>query len=225
MALKLGRNNSDHHWLSVSDMMAGLMVIFLFIAISYIRPIVQIATAFDQTENDLYEKLYAEFKEDLDAWNAEIERQTLLVRFREPSVLFDPGQAALKPAFTTILADFFPRYTAILAQYRENIEEIRIEGHTSTEWETGLSVEDAYFRNMELSQGRTRAVLQYCLKLTNAQEHGQWLRSVLTANGLSSSRLIANGDGTEDKIRSRRVEFRVRTNARSRIEEMLKAIR
>lgn len=32
----------DEHWMSVSDLMAGLMVIFLFIAITYIRPIVEI---------------------------------------------------------------------------------------------------------------------------------------------------------------------------------------
>ena len=39
-----GRRSSsdDEHWMSVSDLMAGLMVIFLFIAITYIRPIVEI---------------------------------------------------------------------------------------------------------------------------------------------------------------------------------------
>lgn len=43
----------------------------------------------------------------------------------------------------------------------------------------------------------------------------------VTANGLSSSKLVYNDDGTEDKARSRRVEFRTRTNAENRIVQIL----
>ena len=31
------QQDTEEHWISISDMMAGLMVIFLFIAISYIQ--------------------------------------------------------------------------------------------------------------------------------------------------------------------------------------------
>ena len=34
-------SDNDESWLSVSDLMAGLMVIFLFIAITYIRPLAE----------------------------------------------------------------------------------------------------------------------------------------------------------------------------------------
>ncbi len=216
--------NAEHHWLSVSDMMAGLMIIFLFVAIGYIRPIVRIATAFDQTEQDLYEKLNEEFKTDLERWNADLEKDTLLVRFKEPNVLFDSGRSDVKPAFQEILAVFFPRYISILWAFRDSIEEIRIEGHTSTEWEAGATVQDAYFRNMELSQGRTRSVLQFCLGLPLNADQERWARAMVTANGMASSRLILSSTGVEDKKKSRRVEFRVRTNARNRIKEILKAI-
>jgi hypothetical protein len=72
--------------------------------------------------------------------------------------------AALKPQFARILDDFFPRYARILAsqKYRESIEEIRVEGHTSTIWAVISSADVAYFRNMELSQGRTEACWSMC---------------------------------------------------------------
>jgi hypothetical protein len=51
----------------------------------------------------------------------------------------------------------------------------------------------------------------------------QWLVRFLTANGLSSSKLRTNPEGSENREASRRVEFRVRTNADARIEDVLKA--
>ena len=47
----------------------------------------------------------------------------------------------------------------------------------------------------------------------------EWLRGLITANGLSSSHLIMR-NGKEDKDLSRRVEFRVRTNAEKQLEDI-----
>jgi outer membrane protein OmpA-like peptidoglycan-associated protein len=109
--------------------------------------------------------------------------------------------------------DFFPRYIAVLSrpQYKDNIVEIRIEGHTNSNGD--------YYSNMKLSQDRTRAVLQYCFSLMKKKDVN-WLRGLVTANGLSSSHLILTKDGHEDKNLSRRVEFRVRTNAEKHLEDI-----
>jgi outer membrane protein OmpA-like peptidoglycan-associated protein len=72
---------------------------------------------------------------------------------------------------------------------------------------------------MELSQDRTRAVLQYCFSLMK-DEDIVWLKGLVTANGLSSSHLILTKNGEEDKDLSRRVEFRVRTNAEKQLEDI-----
>ena len=72
---------------------------------------------------------------------------------------------------------------------------------------------------MELSQDRTRAVLQYCFSLMK-DEDVLWLKGLVTANGLSSSHLILTKSGEEDKDLSRRVEFRVRTNAEKQLEDI-----
>ena len=51
-------------WMSVSDLMTGLMVIFLFIAIAYISRVKQnqtVLTDYIETKNELHNKLVNEF--------------------------------------------------------------------------------------------------------------------------------------------------------------------
>lgn len=218
-------------WLSVSDLMAGLMVVFLFIAITYIRPLAEtrtrvadIVTAWQDDRRAIYDALEIEFAQDLPRWDAALDRQTLTVRFRAPDVLFERGTAALTPRFEAILDEFAPRYLAVLARFADRIEEVRVEGHTSSEWNEDTPPDIAYFNNMALSQERTRAVLERALALPRVDPLRDWARSVLTANGLSSSRLVLGPDGAEDAGASRRVEFRVRTDAARRIEAIVESL-
>ena len=234
--------DTEEHWISISDMMAGLMIIFLFIAISYMlhvqsdrdraieeqKEIEEIVFTYKKLISDLHVDLEEEFERDLEKWNAVLNKQTLSIRFKEPEVLFEPGKAEVRRDFKEILDDFFPRYIRILRlpEYRENITEIRIEGHTSSEWQEDTSAEEAYIRNMELSQGRTRSVLEHVLQIPSIKQSKgiqSWLKPHLTANGLSSSKLITS-NGTENKEESRRVEFRVRTNADKQIENIIERI-
>lgn len=238
-SLTTKEQDTEEHWISISDMMAGLMVIFLFIAISYMlhvqaeqERIEQIAVTYEKLQSDLYADLEEEFKDDLNRWNAVLKEQTLSIRFKEPEVLFEQGSAEVRLAFQEILKDFFPRYIRILMEskdsngkpkYINDIAEIRIEGHTSSEWKEDTSPDEAYIENMKLSQGRTRSVLKYVLQIPSirqSQEIQDWLKLHLTANGLSSSKLITS-KGIENKKESRRVEFRVRTNAEKRIVEII----
>lgn len=250
----------ENEWLSVSDLMAGLMVIFLFIAIVFIRPlaeenielteqrnqlellrtqmeeqsnqlreekarITEIAVAWQEREQDIYQALMDEFRDDLPRWNAEIEEDTLLVRFKSPDVLFERGRAEIRPEFAAILRDFFPRFVSVLNPFRSFLDEVRIEGHTSSVWNQSTSQQAAYFLNMELSQSRTRAVLQNVLGLEAVVSDREWLMPLVTANGLSSSRPVLDANGLEDPQRSRRVEFRIRTTAKTEIVRILEAAR
>ena len=171
----------------------------------------------------LYDELNVEFKQDLIKWDAQLDKN-LMIRFKNPNVLFDTGQASLKPKFTEILDNFFPRYIKILSskKYKDSIEEVRIEGHTSSVWSVSTPENQAYFLNMELSQSRTRSVLQHILLLPQIEKHQQWLKEHLTANGLSSSKILYDSNGQENKEGSQRVEFIVRTNADARIADILK---
>jgi outer membrane protein OmpA-like peptidoglycan-associated protein len=78
---------------------------------------------------------------------------------------------------------------------------------------------------MALSQARTRTVLEYCLSLPAARGVESWARSTLVAVGMSSSRPARLPDGSEDRGRSRRVEFRVVTDAAASIGEVMREVR
>jgi len=223
---------TENHWTSISDLMSGLMIVFLFISVAYMRSVTneknkveQVAIMWNQTQENLFIDLYDEFKDDLPRWQASLNRKTLSLRFEEPSVFFVIGSAQLTEGFRRILDDFFPRYLKILRKYSANIAEVRIEGHTSSEWAGTNNVLEAYFRNMELSQNRTRSVLQYCLTTPALDQDISWAIKTITANGLSSSTPVLLSDGTEDVSLSRRVEFRVRTDAEQRIVTILEGMK
>lgn len=257
--------------LSLGDLMAGLLLIFVLL-LSFVMlnlseqedRLVEIVKAYMKLREDLYFDLKKEFEKDLEKWQAVLDKEKISIRFKEPEVLFEPGKAEVRPQFQGILDDFFPRYVRILrdSKYINDLAEIRIEGHTSSEWIGEKDKKVAYIRNMELSQDRTRNVLQYVLDIPGISEkHKEWLKQYLTANGLSSSKLIksitiANRNEDQGKsghhtmttwgtikthipkatttwgtIRtrlskeipeeSRRVEFRVRTNAEKQLDKLL----
>ena len=236
---------TEEHWVSISDVMAGLMVIFLFIAISYMLnvrlknneiiaykdEIEKLLGAYKNLQSALYEELSAEFegtptkkRQFRTVWRGYLDRET--IRFKKP---FRQGDDTVPTAFKDVLRNFFPRYIAILTkpEYKNEIAEIRIEGHTSSEWFDAVGVDVAYYNNMELSQDRARNVLQYVLEIRhpNIKENKEWIKKYLTANGLSSSKLIFDSSGNQNREASRRVEFRVVTKSEeliSEIEQLMK---
>lgn len=217
---KVDEGDSNPFSQSTGDLMASLLFIFILLLSSLMLQVKkqedgdrEITNKYAKIKTQLYIDLEEEFKDSLKVWNAIIDSTELAVRFQEPSTLFDYNKADLKPRFTSILRDFFPRYMALLSkpQYRDNIEEIRIEGHTDSS--------GGYIYNMELSQDRTRTVLAFCLNQITRKDF-EWAKRAITANGLSSSHPIMCSDGTEDASRSRRVEFKIRTNAEKQLEEI-----
>lgn len=224
--------DDGEHWLTVSDLMAGLMMVFLFIAIAFMRhvsierdKIKDVAVAYQQNQVAIFDALNSEFENDLVSWQASIDKETLSFQFDSPEVLFASGESSLKVEFEQILADFIPRYLHVLDKYQSSIDEVRIEGHTSSEWGIGTHPDDAYFFNMSLSQNRTRSVLNYSYFLSKlSSEQRAWIKSSFAAVGLASSHLKLNKDGTENKQKSRRVSFRVITNADIQIRKIVEGL-
>lgn len=239
------RAAAEEHWIPLSDLMTGLMMLFMLVAIVFMiqvdadtrkvktlaerteaqaKRMKDIAIVYDDMRGALYNDLRIEFQNDLPKWVAELDPD-LVIRFKAPEVLFETKKSVMQQRFKDILDDFFPRYLRILAgaKYKNSIEEIRIEGHSSSIWNDKVTPDQAYLLNMELSQARARSVLEHVLAQQRPSEQRQWLISLLTANGLSSSKPRMNIDGSENRDASQRVEFRVRTNADSRIAELLRA--
>lgn len=229
-------NQKDNYWVPLSDLMTVLMVIFLFISISYMLDVKnkqaekdKLFKDFEQTKIELLRELQTEFKDDFkkDKWDAVIDSADLSIKFVNEKVLFDYNNSDLKPHFQSVLTNFFPRYIAIILKpkYRNKIAEVRIEGHTD--------IQGDYIYNVELSQNRTRNVMKFlfgspCYDSLDLSEKNR-LKFWLTANGLSFGRTLdKNGQLTAvsllqpDNEKCRRVEFKIVTTSEQLVREALK---
>lgn len=223
-------------WLSVSDLMTGLMVIFLFVAIAYISRVQKnqsVLTDYVETKNEMHDKLVREFAGDTAQWQMAIGKD-LTMKFKEPTVLFATGSYDLTPRFKEILDQFLPRYFTILLNdsLSNKIQEIRIEGHTD-DVPIPKYDPDPYIANAMLSQQRALSVIRYFRSMpayhnyTPEQKHQ--LEFWLTANGLSYGKAVdSNGEYTQktgkpiNKDLSRRVEFRIVTTGDEVLENFVK---
>lgn len=231
----------ESHWIPLADLMTVLMVIFLFMSISYMALIEKrqkeqnkIFKDYEASKVALYNELNEAFKYDFAKWNLKLDND-LSIKFTNPQVLFDEGKADVSAPFKEILIDFLPKYLAVVMQdkYMNKIAEIRIEGHTNTKPINKTS--DPYIDNMELSQNRARNVLaflrqQECFIDLNPKKKER-LQFWLTANGLSYGRTVDKdfhiafgGNQPIDNDKSRRVEFRIVTTSEAIINEALKNI-
>jgi outer membrane protein OmpA-like peptidoglycan-associated protein len=96
---------SDNNWISFSDIMTVLMVVFLFIAISYILEVQkrqaerdEIFEEFKATKEELYNELDSVFKADFQKWEVKLDKD-LSIKFTNPDVLFNSGQTTIRTSF------------------------------------------------------------------------------------------------------------------------------
>ncbi|KIM02580.1 MAG: hypothetical protein KU29_14200 [Sulfurovum sp. FS06-10] len=226
---------SNSEWMSISDMMSGLMLIFMFIAISFMIQIQtdkdkmkEIAITYNKDKKELNKDLNLEFSKDLTKWEAQISQDNIIT-FNSPDVLFEGGESQIKEEFKNILNDFFPRYIKVLSskKYIHEIDEIRIEGHTSDNWNGTTNAKDIYLNNMKLSQERANNVLSYCYTIDAPfiQNNRVWLEQHFRANGMAFSKLkyMDKNQTIPDILKSRRVEFKVQMKTEEKIYKILKA--
>lgn len=220
-------SKNDNYWVSFSDIMTGLMVVFLLISVSYMHLMQKKYEGVGNQIDDIKE-IRDEIKNDLDSvfadklgeWNAEIS-DDLSVKFKNPILLFEVGSDEITPHFQSILREFVPKYLDVLLkeEYKDKIAEIRVEGHTDNTPVRGEPY-DPYIDNMALSQARARRIVAMIRRsekyktLTNEERKN--LEFLLTANGMSYSKaldkdynLIYKTGKSIDLDKSRRVEFKV----------------
>ena len=239
----MSEENQHNNWMSFSDLMTGLMVIFMFIAISYMLEAKKeqakqniIFEEFKATQEALYADLEHEFKDDFKDWEVQLDKD-LSIKFTNPDILFESGEDKIKPKFQDILSSFLPRYFDVLLQdkYQNKIIEVRMEGHTDR-IPAPIYDSDPYIANIILSQLRAASVMRYFRKMSyfNSLSKSKQIRlqSWLTANGLSYGRTLdldgvltsVSGKPTNNK-KSRRGEFRIMTSSEKLVNEVIQRIK
>jgi outer membrane protein OmpA-like peptidoglycan-associated protein len=161
--------------------------------------------------SELYSDLMKEFNKDFTLWNAELLKDSLIFRFKNPELLFAHGSSDLNPKYKLILNDFFPRYLNILDRYKEKISVVRIEGHTSSVYSAANNEKERYAYNKELSSIRANRVFNYILSIDNSviKDKKDWLSSSLKPYGMAYDDLIYDKNDKENESLSRRVEFKI----------------
>lgn len=234
------------YWLSYSDMMAALLLMFVLI-ISF--TMLQAKTQYEEKEKELSaqqtlvneqkkimiqqqeqldkivgvkSKLIADLKNEFDGTllKVSVDAQTGAITL-DSSILFESDQSNLKVSGQEFLKEFLPHYLSVLltSDYRDYISEIIIEGHTDTE--------GTYLYNLELSQQRALNVARFCLKDNNgvlSEDETKILREIVTANGRAFSAPIYNDDNTVNMAASRRVEFKFRLKDEDMVTEMIEIL-
>ena len=206
-------------------MMSGLMLIFLFISVSFMvevesekQEMKDIAIEYRDTKANLNEALFSEFENDLQSWDATITKDNS-ISFNSPNVLFEVSRSDIKDEFKIVLEQFFSRYIKILTskEYKNEIKELRVEGHTSDRWGDVTSKKDIYLKNMQLSQSRAYEVLSYCYSLEDEiiKENRVWLEKYFRANGMAFSKL-------KEYDKARRVEFTIQMKSEDKVYDILK---
>lgn len=201
-------HEKPQYWTSYSDMMAGLLMVFMLFLTLILLDYRTMLEA-KQSEIDRLLGVKAQIIQALDRefgdskLDIEIDPQTGAIRFKG-GVFFELDSTEISDTGRSYLEEFIPKYMAIILspRFRPYVAQIIVEGHTD---QSGT-----YLYNLELSQRRAFAVVREILDPDFPEfPEKQLLQTAITANGRSYSQPLQE-DGRIDWDRSRRVEFQFR---------------
>lgn len=203
------------YWLSFSDLMSSLLIVFVLLFIYVFLDYNQaLATKeakikeLSSVRSKIITKLVKEFGNDI-----AIDKNTGAIKLKS-EVLFDKDKSELKPEGQKFLSQFVPKYLKVLlgdSEIKGSISTVIIEGHTDDD--------GTYIYNLELSQSRALSVVKYIYQDPINVKYQKDIEKYLSAIGRSKSDLIQK-DGKVLQADSRRVEFKFRLKD----EETLKSI-
>ncbi|HJX28810.1 MAG TPA: OmpA family protein [Thermoanaerobaculia bacterium] len=149
-------------------------------------------------QEDFLRKFRHEFEQEIQRQDIRVERHLNFIQIMfSDGVLFRPGDHRLQPAGRHLLA----RCARVFAQAASSgYEQIQVEGHTDN-----LPLDRSSYpsNNWELSTARALGVVEYL----GRQEDS--FAAVLSANGYSSNRPIADNSTLAGRKLNRRIEIRL----------------
>lgn len=203
-----GEEKPFEPWLSVSDLMSGLL---LFFALLFVTVMVQLK----QSQNEL-----ARYRDEIKQYQEAFERLPLLVKEAiedlggedsvsvdpvtgdvnlDDSIFFDRGSARLKEEGKEFLKEFIPPYSAVILSnetVRGQVARVVVEGRTSS------GGDETY--NLGLSLERALSVVEYILSDELEFPDKEQFKNKLLASGRGE----IDANQTLDDPSDRRVVFR-----------------
>jgi len=232
------RGSKDNFvWTSYSDLSTGVMLSFVLLLFVFIfwfnkkkeelddfKTIAKKAELVDESVktnrrlNQAFASISAHIKEHGNDrcqganFQSVAKSNALRIQFEKGTSWFKSGKAKLSSHGTRCLEYFLPYFLQKIYQKDKDLEgkvsSIIIEGHTNSVPFAGST--DSFFDNLALSQERALETVKFMMG--SAREEGNselisWIKKKVSANGRGFADLILK-DGVEDKVASKRVEFK-----------------
>lgn len=189
----LSNTNSpkEEQWIYISDLMAGLMIIFLFVSVLLMFDLRQKVNNYEQVKIDICQKLNERFpeskflEENGEGWKVIPCTDGVNIKFETPlneKGFFESGSSKLNPDFRKLLSSFNRDLLKFLIDHKTSIHELRIEGHADSQ-----GFDNAY------------GIIEYCLdrmelpdKLFNGIENKAQYNTQLVKKYIKNAKLSDN---------------------------------
>lgn len=207
-SFKKAENDEENvFWVTMSDMLLGLMMVFMTLFVLAMTGFNQSKIQQQATQSKVAEKLSQSLTEQ--KIDASINKVTGQVKISELE-LFDVNSYQLSERGKKYLNKFIPIYVNTIFSNPElynKISNIVIQGHTDSQTYAGIKTKEGQFlSNMDLSLKRADAVAQYLFTTNYDKKYTSKLTKTVVVEGKSfTDPVIVNGK--EDYAKSRRVEL------------------
>ena len=193
-------------WVTMTDLMMGLMMVFIVLFIQSVLTASSDAIATNQAQQEVVQEIQEVMQaNDIDA----VVEPNGSVKISDLE-LFKVNSAELSPKGKAYLDKFIPLYFNLVYSNEvlaENIENIIIQGHTDSQtFKNAKTQNEQCLLNMDLSMRRAYTVSQYALNTNFDKKYADKIRKSLVIEGRGSGNPILV-DGKEDLNKSRRVEL------------------
>ena len=208
---KVEEDAGNIFWVTMSDLMLGLAIIFITLFVLAMTGFNQKSVQQQRVKMEVAKKIEHELqKQNI---NAQVDRMTGDLKIPS-SALFEVNSFVLKPEGKVFLDKLTPIYVNTIFSSKklvDNIDSIIIQGHTDSQTFAGVtSINEQFVRNMDLSTKRANSVAAYMLEGKYKPQYSEGFRHMITVEGRSFNDLILNDKGEEDMAQSRRVEIKLK---------------
>lgn len=196
-------------WVTMSDMLLGLMMVFMTLFVLAMTGFTQNKIQQQATQSEVAKKLKEALKEQ--KINATIDKITGEVKISDLE-LFDVNSYNLSPRGKQYLNKFVPVYVNTIfsnPKLSDKIVNVVIQGHTDSQTYSGIATREGQFiKNMDLSLKRANAVEEYIFITGYNKKYTDKLTKTVVVEGKSFIEPILV-NGKEDYNKSRRVELKL----------------
>lgn len=204
-----GGEEENVFWVTMSDMLLGLMMVFMILFVLAMTGFTQQKVQQQKTQSDVAKELIKNMK--AKNINTEIDKLTGQVKISDLE-LFGINSYELSPKGKQYLDKFIPVYVNTIFSNPKlygKIANVVIEGHTDSQsYKSVSSPAEQFTKNMDLSIKRANAVEDYIFRTSYDKKYTDKLTKTLTVQGKSYNEPILV-NGKEDYNKSRRVELKL----------------